>query len=105
MPTWEYEKSRTGEADISAVFDSLGGEEHFQKGLAAYLRKEYQISIEEFQRSILINPENPLSCSNIGHAYYDMTEIERFLNIRRKPPKSTLIVLLPITGWRRRISI
>ena len=48
------------------------GEEHFQKGLKAYVEQKYESAVEEFKQSITANPSNPASYSNLGYVYYDI---------------------------------
>ncbi|MBI4685867.1 MAG: tetratricopeptide repeat protein [Nitrospirae bacterium] len=58
----QYEKARfKGEA-----------EEHFKKGLKAYLGKNYEIAIDEFKKAIEINPSHAVAYSNLGYIYFDL---------------------------------
>jgi tetratricopeptide (TPR) repeat protein len=68
-----YRTLRPGPAD----------EEYFQRGLAAYFRKDYARAIEEFNRSIEINPGSPVVYTNLGYAYYDSREPDRALSAFR----------------------
>jgi tetratricopeptide (TPR) repeat protein len=46
--------------------------EHFKKGLEAYYSRRFDIAMEEFRKSIELNPLDAASYSNIGYIYYDM---------------------------------
>jgi tetratricopeptide (TPR) repeat protein len=46
--------------------------EHFKKGLEAYYGRRFTIALEEFRKSIELNPLDAASYSNIGYIYYDM---------------------------------
>ncbi len=53
------------------------GEEHFQKGLAAYIAKKHNLALEELKRSIEVNRFNPAAYNNIGYIYYDLGLFDR----------------------------
>ncbi len=48
------------------------GEEHFQKGVKAWLEQNYEAAIEEYKKSIEGNPSNPSAYSNLGYIYFDI---------------------------------
>ena len=60
------------------------GEEHFKSGLKAYLGKEYEAAIEEFKKSVKVNPANPASYSNLGYVYLDLNITDKAYEYQRK---------------------
>lgn len=60
------------------------GEVHFKRGVDAYFKRQYEIAIEEFNRSIEANPSNPLTYSNLGFVYFDLGMIDKALECQQK---------------------
>jgi tetratricopeptide (TPR) repeat protein len=60
------------------------GEEHFRKGLQAYMSGNYELAVNEFKESVISNPLNPSPYSNIGYVYYDMGNLNIAYNAQRK---------------------
>ena len=60
------------------------GEEHFKAGLKAYLGQEYEAAIEEFKKSVKVNPANPASYSNLGYIYLDLNITDKAYEYQRK---------------------
>ena len=60
------------------------GEEHFKAGLKAYLGQEYEAAIEEFKKSVKVNPANPASYSNLGYVYLDLNITDKAYEYQRK---------------------
>lgn len=48
------------------------GEEHFKEGVKAYIGRRFDIAFDEFKKSIIANPANPSSYSNIGYLCLDI---------------------------------
>ncbi len=64
--------------------DLLQGEQHFQKGLKAYLEKDYRTALEEFQKSLSVYPGNPVVYSDIAYVYYDLDELDNSYDYQAK---------------------
>lgn len=60
------------------------GEEHFRKGVRAYLEKSFDIAIQEFMKSIEANPGNPAAYSNLGYVYYETGKLDPAYENHRK---------------------
>lgn len=56
-----------------------GGEEHNDLGRKAYAARDVSIAIEEFKKSIEINPSNPAAYSNLGRVYFDLNMLSEAL--------------------------
>jgi tetratricopeptide (TPR) repeat protein len=60
------------------------GKEHFEKGLKEYVGGKPTKAIDEFMKSIELNPSNPMPYANIGFAYYDMGDLDKALEYHKK---------------------
>jgi tetratricopeptide (TPR) repeat protein len=60
------------------------GEEHFKNGVSAYLQQRFEVAVEEFKKSIMVNPSNPAPFSNLGYLYFDIGEMERAYEYHKK---------------------
>lgn len=60
------------------------GEAHFKRGVEASFKRQYEIAIEEFNRSIEANPSNPLTYNNLGFVYFDLDMIDNALECQQK---------------------
>jgi tetratricopeptide (TPR) repeat protein len=59
------------------------GEEHFQKGIKAYLEGSFEEAVEEYKRSIEANPSNPSAHSNLGYIFFDVGGLEKAYEYQR----------------------
>jgi tetratricopeptide (TPR) repeat protein len=59
-------------------------EEHFRKGVQAYMEGRFGTALDEFKKSISSNPLNPSSYSNLGYLYLDMGNIDFAYEYQRK---------------------
>jgi tetratricopeptide (TPR) repeat protein len=44
---------------------------HFENGVRAYFERDYERAVQEYQKSIAVNPRVPIVHVNLGHAYLD----------------------------------
>lgn len=74
--------------EARAMFESAklmnSGQRHFEKGVKAYLAKQYGIALGEFQKSMAVNPSNPAPYTNIGYIYFDMGQTGLAYEYQRK---------------------
>ncbi|GBE06045.1 MAG TPA: tetratricopeptide repeat protein [Nitrospirae bacterium] len=59
-------------------------EEHFQKGLKAYMEQDSRLAIEEYKKSIASNPSNPAAFNNLGYIYFDLGLYDKALMYQKK---------------------
>ena len=69
------EAGKTMEA-YEKVAAASEGEEHFRKGVMAYIERRLDIAEQEFTKSIEANLLNPAAYSNLGYVYYEMGKFE-----------------------------
>jgi tetratricopeptide (TPR) repeat protein len=58
---------------------SKQGEEHFKLGTKAYLDRNYALAIEEYRKSVEVNPRSPVAYSNLAYVYYDSGDFDKAL--------------------------
>jgi tetratricopeptide (TPR) repeat protein len=60
------------------------GKEHFEKGLKYYVSGELTKAIDEFMKSIELNPSNPMPYADIGFVYFDMGDLDKAIEYHNK---------------------
>lgn len=78
------DKARKTEEMFKTAEIAREGEEHFRKGVRAYLEKKLDIAEQEFRKSIEANPSNPTPCSNLGYVYLDLGMLDKAFEYQKK---------------------
>lgn len=63
---------------------SRQGEEHFNRGTQAYREGRLAAAIEEYRKSIEVNPGSPVAYSNLAYVYYDSGDFDKALEYHRR---------------------
>jgi Tfp pilus assembly protein PilF len=59
------------------LFDLNTAETHFQKGLQYYFQKQYPAAIQEFDETVVTNPDDARAYYFLGYSYYQLQEMEK----------------------------
>jgi pentatricopeptide repeat protein len=78
------DKARKTEQMFKTAEIAKEGEEHFRKGVRAYLEKKLDIAEQEFRKSIEANPSNPTPYSNLGYVYFDLGMIDKAFEYQKR---------------------
>lgn len=77
------EVRKTEQAYLNAMsYDKA--EMHFKKGADAYINGRFKEALDEYNKSIQINPSNPAPYCNIGFIYFDINNYEKALEYHKK---------------------
>lgn len=57
---------------------------HFKNGVKAYLEQRYDVAIEEFKKTIEVNPSSAMAYSNLGFAYFEAGMIDKSFESQAK---------------------
>ncbi len=60
------------------------GEELYKNGIKAYREKRFDDAVQEFKKSIEVNPSSPAPYSSLGLIYYDMGMIDAAYEYQKK---------------------
>lgn len=78
------EKAAEAEQALLLAQSDSAAKEHFQNAIRYYREKRPREAIEEYRKSIEMNPNNPVAYSNLGFLYYDIYELDRSLYYQQK---------------------
>ncbi len=72
----------SGESKVETEVDQ--GKLHFDAGISNLYEKNYDTAIEEFEKSLKINPHSASTLNNIGFAYFDQGNVEKALEYQAR---------------------
>lgn len=77
------EVRKTEQAYLNAMNNDKA-EVHFKRGADAYISGRFKEAIDEYNRSIRINPSNPAPYCNLGFIYFDINNYEKALQYHKR---------------------
>lgn len=60
------------------------GKEHFEKGVQASMKGQFDEAIKEYEMVLQFNPKSPETYNNLGFAYFDKGDVEKAIESQKK---------------------